>query len=88
MKIFQTDADNASQVALGLRQEKTSCHIKLFSVQLQVGLAACQLAHAAGLTDFGSAGTPAGSETVMKTGAKHVFNHRESGYIDKILVRH
>ncbi|XP_064649480.1 quinone oxidoreductase-like isoform X2 [Lineus longissimus] len=49
-----------------------------------VGLAACQLAKAAGLTVFGTAGTLGGMEMVLKAGAEHVFNHREEGYMEKI----
>jgi len=49
-----------------------------------VGLAALQLARAAGLRIFGTAGTPEGLELVTQNGAKEAFNHREPGYLDQI----
>jgi NADPH2:quinone reductase len=49
-----------------------------------VGLAALQLARAAGLRIFGTAGTPQGLELATQNGAKQVFNHREPGYLDQI----
>ena len=49
-----------------------------------VGLAAAQMAHAAGLTVIGTAGTDEGVALVRTQGADHVLNHRESGYLDQV----
>ncbi|HEX9079852.1 MAG TPA: NADPH:quinone reductase, partial [Desulfuromonadaceae bacterium] len=47
-----------------------------------VGLAAVQLARAAGLTVVGTAGTEEGEKLVLSQGAHHVLNHRRPGYLD------
>jgi NADPH2:quinone reductase len=49
-----------------------------------VGIAALQLARAAGLRVFGTAGTPEGLELVLRNGAEAAFNHRDPGYLDQI----
>lgn len=49
-----------------------------------VGLAATQLARAAGLTVIGTAGTGEGMALVRSQGAAHVLNHREAGYLDQL----
>lgn len=49
-----------------------------------VGLAACQIARAYGLTVLGTAGTEEGQKIVLQNGAHKVFNHREDNYIDAI----
>ncbi|XP_010149817.1 PREDICTED: quinone oxidoreductase [Eurypyga helias] len=49
-----------------------------------VGIAACQLARARGLTVLGTAGTEEGMKVVLRNGAHKVFNHREANYVDKI----
>lgn len=49
-----------------------------------VGLAAVQLAKANGMTVIGTAGSSAGLELVKNQGADHVFNHRDSDYMEKI----
>ncbi|CAH2311046.1 quinone oxidoreductase [Pelobates cultripes] len=43
-----------------------------------VGIAACQIARAYGLKVFGTAGTPAGLDLILKNGAHKAFNHRET----------
>ena len=40
-----------------------------------------------GLRVLGTAGTPEGLQLVKANGATDVFNHREEGYISKIMVR-
>jgi NADPH2:quinone reductase len=50
-----------------------------------VGLAAVQLARAAGLRIIGSAGTEAGRELVAAQGAHHVVDHHAPAYLDQIL---
>lgn len=50
-----------------------------------VGVAACQLARALGLTVLGTAGTPDGMKLVLSNGAHQAFNHREHDYTDKIM---
>ncbi|MDA8429114.1 MAG: NADPH:quinone reductase [Geobacteraceae bacterium] len=49
-----------------------------------VGLAAVQLAGAAGLRVIGTAGTDEGSALVAAQGAQHVLNHRSAGYLDRV----
>lgn len=49
-----------------------------------VGLAATQIARAAGLTVVGTAGTAAGVNLVKAQGAEYVLNHREAGYLDAL----
>ncbi|AJE02242.1 NADPH:quinone reductase [Geobacter pickeringii] len=49
-----------------------------------VGIAAVQLARAAGLRVIGTAGTEKGEAMVLAQGAHHVLNHRSDGYLDKL----
>ena len=49
-----------------------------------VGLAAVQLARAAGLTVIGTAGSDAGLELVRKEGAHYAVSHRSPGYLEQI----
>lgn len=49
-----------------------------------VGIAAVQLARAAGLRVIGTAGTEEGKALVLAQGAHHVLNHRTDGYLDKL----
>jgi len=50
-----------------------------------VGIAGVQIARAMGLIVLGTAGTEKGLELVKREGARHVFNHTKSGYLDEIL---
>jgi NADPH:quinone reductase len=52
-----------------------------------VGTAAVQLARAAGLTVFATAGTERGRELVLKNGAHYVFDHRAPGYLEKAIAQ-
>ena len=49
-----------------------------------VGLAAVQIARAAGLTVFGTAGSEQGRRLVAEQGAHHVLDHTQEGYLDEI----
>ena len=49
-----------------------------------VGIAAVQLARAAGLRVIGTAGTEEGRALVVAQGAHHVLNHRAEGYLDAL----
>src|SRR5262245_25236547 len=49
-----------------------------------VGVAATQLARAAGLTVIGTAGSPEGLDLVKQQGAHHAVSHREEGYFAHI----
>ena len=49
-----------------------------------VGIAATQLARAAGLTVIGTGGTEQGRELARAQGAHHVVDHRKDGYLDQI----
>jgi NADPH2:quinone reductase len=49
-----------------------------------VGTACVQLAHAAGLTVVGTAGTKDGMELVREQGADHVLNHTVAGDYDRL----
>jgi NADPH2:quinone reductase len=51
-----------------------------------VGIAAVQLAHAAGMTVIGTAGTQRGQDLVREQGAQHVLDHTASGYLDQVLT--
>lgn len=50
-----------------------------------VGTATLQLARAAGLTVFGTAGTAKGLELATREGAHRVFDHTKAGYTDQIM---
>jgi NADPH:quinone reductase len=49
-----------------------------------VGIAAIQLAKAAGLKVIGTAGTEEGMKLVRREGADHVLNHKEPAYLDEL----
>jgi NADPH2:quinone reductase len=49
-----------------------------------VGLAAVQLARAAGLRVIGTAGTDEGQALVLAQGAHHVLNHRSANYLERL----
>lgn len=49
-----------------------------------VGIAAVQLARAAGLRVIGTAGSEVGKALVLAQGAHHVLNHRTEGYLDAL----
>lgn len=51
-----------------------------------VGIAAVQLARAAGLTVIGTAGSDAGLALVEAQGAHHAVDHRTPGYLDRITA--
>jgi NADPH2:quinone reductase len=50
-----------------------------------VGLAAVQIAHAHGVTVYGTGGSDKGLATVTGSGADRVFNHTTPGYLDEIM---
>lgn len=50
-----------------------------------VGIAAVQLARAAGMTVIGTAGTAKGKQLVLEQGAHHVLDHTASGYLDQVM---
>ncbi|XGV94957.1 MAG: NADPH:quinone reductase [Leptolyngbya sp. BL-A-14] len=50
-----------------------------------VGIAAVQIARAAGFQVIGTASSARGRELVQREGAHHVFDHTAPGYIDQIL---
>lgn len=49
-----------------------------------VGLAAVQLARAAGLTVIGTGGTEEGRREVLRQGAHHVLDHHRDGYLEEV----
>ncbi len=51
-----------------------------------VGLAAVQIAHAAGLVVLGTAGSGKGKEAVVAAGADHVLDHAQDGYLEEVKV--
>lgn len=51
-----------------------------------VGIAATQIARAAGLTIIGTGGTDAGRKLIADHGAHHVLDHRNPAYLDQILA--
>jgi NADPH2:quinone reductase len=50
-----------------------------------VGIAAVQLARAAGLMVIGTAGTERGRKLVLEQGAHHVLDHSDAGYLEQVL---
>jgi NADPH2:quinone reductase len=50
-----------------------------------VGIAAVQLARAAGLTIIGTAGTEKGRKLVLEQGAHHVLDHSAPGYLEQVV---
>ncbi len=50
-----------------------------------VGIAAVQLARAAGMTVIGTAGTERGKKLVLEQGAHHVLDHTASGYLEQVM---
>jgi NADPH2:quinone reductase len=50
-----------------------------------VGIAAVQLARAAGLTVIGTGGTERGRKLVLEQGAQHVLDHSGPGYLEQVL---
>lgn len=50
-----------------------------------VGIAATQVARAAGFIIVGTAGTEAGRKLVIDHGAHHVLDHRDPGYLDQLM---
>jgi NADPH2:quinone reductase len=50
-----------------------------------VGTAAVQMAHAMGMTVFGTAGTDKGLDLVKREGAHQAFNHRSAGCQEEIM---
>jgi NADPH2:quinone reductase len=52
-----------------------------------VGIAAVQLARAAGLRVIGTAGSAEGRAAVSAAGAHQVFDHREEGYLQQLVER-
>jgi NADPH2:quinone reductase len=50
-----------------------------------VGIAALQIAHAAGMNVIGTGGSARGIELVLNQGASHVFDHRAPDYLDHVL---
>lgn len=51
-----------------------------------VGLAAIQMARAAGMTVIASAGTDAGRRLTMEHGAHHAVDHRAPDYLEQVLA--
>jgi NADPH2:quinone reductase len=51
-----------------------------------VGLAAVQLARAAGLVVIGTGGSPKGRDLAAEQGAHHVVDHHAPGYLDQIAA--
>lgn len=51
-----------------------------------VGIAATQLARAAGLTVIGTGGTEQGRQLVVEQGAHHVLDHRAPDYLEQLLA--
>jgi NADPH2:quinone reductase len=51
-----------------------------------VGVAATQIARAAGMRVIGTAGTEKGLRLVQAQGAHHVLNHRDANYLEQVLL--
>ena len=69
------------QLAKAIRQEKLLVH----GGSGGIGTAAVQMARAAGLTVFATGGTAKGRKLISANGAHHVFDHHQSGYLEKAV---
>ncbi|KAL4218608.1 hypothetical protein ACF0H5_021198 [Mactra antiquata] len=69
----------------GRDKVKSSNTVLIHGASGAVGLACVQIAVSKGMKVIGTAGSPEGLELVRKEGATSVFNHREKGYMEKIL---
>ena len=69
------------QLAKAIRQEKLLVH----GGSGGIGTAAVQMARAAGLTLFATGGTAKGRKLISANGAHHVFDHHQSGYLEKAV---
>jgi NADPH2:quinone reductase len=74
----------AHRALFGRAQARLGERVLVHGASGGVGLAAVQIARAAGLTVIGTAGSDAGLQLVRDQGAQHVFDHRAPGYLDEI----
>lgn len=69
----------------GRQKMKPGNSVLIHGASGAVGLACVQIAVSEGLKVYGTAGTQEGMDLVLKQGATAVFNHKEDGYIEKIV---
>jgi len=62
-------------------------HVLVHGASGGVGIAAVQMASAAGLRVFGSAGTERGRQLAREQGAHEVFDHTAAGYEKDVLAK-
>jgi NADPH:quinone reductase len=77
-------AATAHRALFGRAQARSGETVLVHGASGAVGTAAVQLARAAGLTVFGTAGTDEGLELVRKQGAARAFDHRDPARVDQI----
>jgi NADPH:quinone reductase len=77
-------AATAHRALFGRAQARSGETVLVHGASGAVGTAAVQLARAAGLTVFGTAGTNEGLELVRKQGAARAFDHRDAARADQI----
>jgi NADPH:quinone reductase len=77
-------AATAHRALFGRAQAQPGETVLVHGASGAVGTAAVQLARAAGLTVFGTAGSDEGLELVRKQGAARAFDHRDGGRADRI----
>lgn len=64
---------------------KPGCTVLVHGASGGVGIAAVQLAVAAGATVFGTASSDDGRAMLRRLGCVHVFNHGKEGYLTDVL---
>jgi NADPH:quinone reductase len=77
-------AATAHRALFGKAQARAGETVLVHGASGAVGTAAVQLAQAAGLRVFGTAGTDDGLALVREQGAEQAFNHRDAGRVDAI----
>jgi NADPH2:quinone reductase len=75
----------AHRALFGRGRAKAGERVLIHGASGGVGIAALQLARAAGLRVFGTAGSPQGEKALFENGAHEAFDHRDAVYFDKML---
>jgi NADPH2:quinone reductase len=74
----------AHRALFGRAQARAGESVLVHGASGGVGIAAVQLARAAGMIVFGTGGTAEGRELAAREGAQHVLDHRAPGYLDEL----
>jgi NADPH2:quinone reductase len=79
-----TPYGTACQALLGRAKAQFGQTVLVHGASGGVGIAAVQLAAAAGLTVFATAGTDKGRRLVRQQGARHVLDHHDAGHFEAV----